>query len=454
MATVRRAGFGSVFEVENEKVGIGTTGTATNTLQVLGNAASSNAAVIGISTIPQYKGFLDKNTNLRSSVIDIERQSGSMTNIIIDGDVVVSSATTFCSSVNQLTVTNSFGVPTGNTDDRVHCQTAGSTRFNEDLGTLEFYTGEQWMVVNSKVDNGTSGRGVFVGGNSPSNTQEEEIDFINIQSGGNSQSFGSLNPARRLLAGLGNRIRGIHAGGIDPDNNYLDTIEYITIATKGNPIDFGNLTATNLGLNALASSTRGVFTGGYRPSPTKAIDVIQYVEIMTLGNALDFGDLSYPRYQPGSCSSPTRGVVAAGQANPANLTHIDYITIASKGNGKTFGDLGNDAYGGSSGASSTRGIFGGFENDKKHIHYVTIASTGNSVYFGDLNTSFSSCASGTVSSQTRAVIAGGRNPASVNTIESVEIASTGNAVDFGDRILKSQQFGGLSDSHGGLGGGF
>ena len=37
MATLRRAGFGSVFEVENEKVGIGTTGTATNTVQVLGN---------------------------------------------------------------------------------------------------------------------------------------------------------------------------------------------------------------------------------------------------------------------------------------------------------------------------------------------------------------------------------------------------------------------------------
>ena len=36
MATIRRAGFGSVFEVENETVGIGTTGTATNTVQVLG----------------------------------------------------------------------------------------------------------------------------------------------------------------------------------------------------------------------------------------------------------------------------------------------------------------------------------------------------------------------------------------------------------------------------------
>ena len=41
MATIRRAGFGSVFEVENETVGIGTTGTATNTVQVLGETKAS-----------------------------------------------------------------------------------------------------------------------------------------------------------------------------------------------------------------------------------------------------------------------------------------------------------------------------------------------------------------------------------------------------------------------------
>ena len=452
MATVRRAGFGSVFEVENEKVGIGTTGTATNTLQVLGNVVSSDAAVIGISTIPQYKGFLDKNTNLRSSVIDIERQSGSMTNIIIDGDVVVSSATTFCSGVNQLTVTNSFGVPTGNTDDRVHCQTAGSTRFNEDLGTLEFYTGEQWMVVNSKIDTGSSGRGVFFGGYiSPSH--QNTIDFINIQSGGNSQAFGTLSVGTRINTALANNIRGLNCGGFETPTSFSDRIEYITIATKGNPIDFGDLTDARYSPIGVASRTRGVICTGRNSSGRT--NIIDYVEIMTLGNALDFGDTTFAVYQPSGCSSPTRGIVAAGQASPqGDLSHIDYITIASKGNGRTFGDLGNNAYGGSSGASSTRGIFGAFENDKKHIHYITIASTGNSVYFGDLNTPFSSCASGTVSSQTRAVIAGGRNPANVNTIESVEIASTGNAVDFGDRMIKAQQFSGLSDSHGGLGGGF
>ena len=88
----------------------------------------------------------------------------------------------------------------------------------------------------------------------------------------------------------------------------------------------------------------------------------------------------------------------------------------------------------------------------KSIHYITIASTGNGIYFGDLDSAYSSCATGTVSTHTRGIAAGGRTPSNVNTIESVEIASTGNAVDFGDRIKASQQFGGCSDSHGGLGG--
>ena len=78
-----------------------------------------------------------------------------------DGDFNVSSASTLTSSVNQLTVTNSFSVPTGNTDSRIHCHTAGSMRFNEDLGTLEFYTGDEWRTVNSFKDTGNRGRGVF-----------------------------------------------------------------------------------------------------------------------------------------------------------------------------------------------------------------------------------------------------------------------------------------------------
>ena len=37
-------------------------------------------------------------------------------------------------------------------------------RFNENLASLEFYTGVEWKAVNSVVDNGRSGRGIFAGG--------------------------------------------------------------------------------------------------------------------------------------------------------------------------------------------------------------------------------------------------------------------------------------------------
>ena len=36
-------------------------------------------------------------------------------------------------------------------------------RFNEDLGTLEFYTGDEWRTVNSFKDTGNRGRGLIGG---------------------------------------------------------------------------------------------------------------------------------------------------------------------------------------------------------------------------------------------------------------------------------------------------
>ncbi len=219
MATIRRAGFGSVFEVENETVGIGTTGTATNTVQVLGETKASNALVAGLSTLTTYQGFVDSNAEFGNSNVDINSQSGTMGNIeICHGDFNVSSASTLTSSVNQLTLTDSFSVPTGNTDSRIHCQTAGSMRFNEDLGTLEFYTGDMWKTVNSFKDTGNRGRGVFAAGVSgPAETRT--IDFINIASQGNAISFGEAFPqVESRVAGTGNAIRGLFAGTNDTDS--------------------------------------------------------------------------------------------------------------------------------------------------------------------------------------------------------------------------------------------
>ena len=58
---------------------------------------------------------------------------------------------------------------------------------------------------------------------------------------------------------------------------------------------------------------------------------------------------------------------------------------------------------------------------------------------------------GGCASQTRGIFAGGYNPAQTNAIEYINISTGGDALDFGDLTFEGNT-GGLSDSHGGLGG--
>ena len=74
MATVRRIGFGTVFELEDSKVGIGTD-AATHTLQVLGNIRSEAAADIGISSFTTYQGFVNREARFTTGQIDNQSQS-------------------------------------------------------------------------------------------------------------------------------------------------------------------------------------------------------------------------------------------------------------------------------------------------------------------------------------------------------------------------------------------
>ena len=140
MATIRRAGFGTVFELEDSKVGIGTD-AATHTLQALGNFRSKGVEDVGVSTLSTYQGFVDQKSILLNGEYDFESQSGTTSGeIVIDGDVTVSSATTFTSGPQHLTVTDTFTLPSGDTNSREEKPTPGSFRFNQDLATLEFYT--------------------------------------------------------------------------------------------------------------------------------------------------------------------------------------------------------------------------------------------------------------------------------------------------------------------------
>jgi len=457
MATIRRAGFGSVFEVENETVGIGTTGTSTNTLQVLGDIKSSDATVIGLSTLTTYQGFVDKEARFGKALIDVESQAGTLGEVVIEGDVTVSSASTLTSSVNQLTLTDSFSVPTGNTDSRIHCQTAGSMRFNEDLGTLEFYTGDMWKTVNNTT---ASGRAALMGGShNPASSSISDISAFNIVVGGKETVFGDMTGTQNASTGLGNQIRGVIVKGI---GSTPDAIEYVTMASLGDSITFGDLnTVAYRTGGGSSSSTRGVIFGG-RGAPGNPHNSIQYIELMTLGNALDFGDtIVNQRGQGCNIGSPVRGFCVANAPYGAG---IEFITIASKGNSTDFGD---NIYGGGYQAgcsNSVRGVIaggyqfpGGFLADQKS--YITMASTGNAIEFGNLTANGNDGLGYAYSAatQVRGVVMGGMDSSpspspSRSTVDAFNFNSRGEVTVIGELSEGKRDGACNSDSHGGLGG--
>jgi len=458
MATLRRAGFGSIFEVENETVGIGTTGTATNTVQVLGETKASNAIVSGISSLVTYQGFIDDHTEFGNSNIDINSQSGTLGNIeICHGDFNVSSASTLASSVNELTVTNSFSVPTGNTDSRIHCHTAGSMRFNEDLGTLEFYTGDQWRTVNSFVDNGSRGRAIIAGGYdimSPAKTLRH-IESLQISTFGDSISFGDITSgATNALSAMSSSTRMLLVKG-DGIN-----IDYVTIASEGNSIDFGD-THTQMYRTGGegASSTRGLILGG-RGAPGNGIVNIQYVEMGTLGNMLDFGDLNTNgRGQSSGGASPTR---AFATSFTTYVSKVEMVTISSTGNATNFGNLTfNGGYNGGCSNNTTLIIGGGYSGAdtnsiRTDICKFDMTSGGQAVAFGEFP--IQKGYAGSTSNSIRGVYCGGfiGNPGSGNTnvksVDTVQFASDGGTTFFGDLSVRGYDQACSSDSHGGLGG--
>ena len=189
-------------------------------------------------------------------------------------------------------------------------------------------------------------------------------------------------------------------------------------------------------------------------------DVIDYVEIDTLGNAIDFGNLTASRHSLGVCASPTKIFGGGGNASSTNFSTIDMVTTSSKGNAIDDGDLGNKITQIGAASNSVRGIWLGGKDGASpdisinDIQYRTLSSSGNTQNFGDLSLAQNSAAG--ASTQIRAVYAGGFNetPTStrLNTIQFITIATSGNAQDFGDLMQKRNGLGGLSDSHGGLGG--
>ena len=457
-----RIGFSTDFNLVNEQVGIGTTNPESR-LNVPGQILADNTAGSGgVSTYREYQGFHQTQSNVSNTVLIDATDAGNLNSlsgeIRIDGDVTIAPDTSVTSGrIDSLTATDKFAVPLGETNNRENTPEAGTTRFNQDFGTLEFFDGTNWKIVNSYARYGASGRAIY----SPINNTNSKIQTVQIHTLGNAVEFGErisfdssgvANIATgKLAATFSSSTRGVFAGGQTPTR--LNNIDYVTITSFGNSYDFGDLTSAKAYMGGLSSSTRGLIVSEYSP----LVNVIEYVEIATTGNAIDFGTQSVARMPAdGTFASPTRGVTGGGwMASGTKSETIDYVTIASLGDAIDFGDLTVLRSAAAGGANATRGIFmGGYVSPSggafKTIDYVTISSTGNAVNFGERV--FAGAYGGAAASQTRMVCLGGFAPATVTGMDYIEISTTGNAKDFGDALYTGTGTGGTSDCHGGLGG--
>ena len=449
-----RIGFSTHFEVENELVGIGTD-NPTNTKQVLGNIKSSDAKVIGITTLTTFDGFTDSKLSLQGSVGS--KQHTTSDEIIIEGEVTVSSGTTYTSGPENLTVTDNFTLP-GISDDK---PSVGTTRFNENLAALEFYTGVEWRAVNSIIDMGGRDRGLFAAGyRGDSEAETDIITYIQVSTLGSVQEFGNMsaNGTGSRRGGCSNGTRGLAAGAA-PNNDYID---YLTIASTGNSQDFGNLSVGRYYAASCSSSTRGVWMGGTtQPSPGN-VDTIDYVEIATTGNALDFGDITAAENTLTAAASPTRGFCFGPGATAAHGygSGIDMITFASKGDAVDFGEGAFGFARCAAGSNTVRALIAGRQGPAsayrgEQIQKFNMASGGNAINFGELTASRGPGMSA-ITNGTRAVWGGGFTDPTAAAMSTVidykEFESSGNAVSFGDMGLKRDFYCAINSTHGGLGG--
>ena len=456
MATFR-VGIGSFNIKTDGSVGIGTEGSGHGNLKVEGVIKSTNLDVLGVSTFIRYSGFNADEVSVSNRDLTLSGEYSTTGDIVVEdgASLTVGLGSTACvGTVECISVKHHFSVPVGDTAQRNETSGygEGTVRYNRDLGTMEFFNGNEWRQFTyiSDIQNSPSSRGraLFGGGDDASGVLSN-ISSLQFMTLGNAVFFGDLTVARTNAGGCSSEIRGVFAGGEAPSVN--NTIDFNAIARGGTGADVGNLASNHRYKVGCSSSTRGLFGAGSTPSAT---NVIEYVEIMTTGDAVDFGDLiGNGSINSGSFASRIRGFFV--DKNVSANQECQVVTIASKGNSVSYlpqglpgGDGDGDAGRGCS--NSFRGIFVG-AGQTKNIDCIDLVSDGITYDFGDMTQA--KYGVGCSASPLRGVLYGGWTPTKVNTIEYVTFASMGAAVDFGDATHKIREVASnVSDCHGGLGG--
>ena len=244
-------------------------------------------------------------------------------------------------------IVNSFSSGMGSSTRGVFKLGRGNPTFTDQIDYVTFSSGggasdfgtDAGISQDSSAPFADSTRGCWGGGTG----YDGKIQYITIATTGDSSDFGNLSSGRYMGGGAGGAspTRGFAFGGVSPLTPTVASkiIEYVNIQSRGNSVKFGELTVGRRAIAAVTNSTRAVMCSGDTP----ATNTMDYITMASEGNAVDFGDITrQPNGYGAGCSTATRGVIAGCDTSPKNS--IDYITFSTTGNATDFGDTLYDNY--------------------------------------------------------------------------------------------------------------
>lgn len=321
---------------------------------------------------------------------------------------------------------------------------ADNKRFNTvDAGEIDAETFEiDGEEVTFKTNNPTgAGIGLFAGGYDGSSVTTS-TDKIEIQTLGNSISFGDLTEAKTEIAGCGNSTDAFVVGR-------TNVIEKKTFASNANATNIGSLTNADEGSSCASNSTKAWVATKTGASDYRNLETFD----LSTGISSNLGTLfGTTRWFGTACASPTRANFFAGLASgniPNNV--IQRVLMSNNSISTSSVSLPSAAFYIASGSNSTDAlIMGGLisGSPSSNVSKYTDGTDSISNSFATLSSAKQQGAIAT--DQTRAVYSGRGNLPYINTMDYFEFASGGAASDFGDLTVTRGQHAGCSDSHGGL----
>jgi len=260
------------------------------------------------------------------------------------GDTLATGGRTASASSRTRGITCYANAPAKNTIEYITMQSLGNAVDFGDLLNLEDSNAATSDATRTIIAGGYANNPTGSAGSGPY-ARTNVIQYITISHTGDALNFGDLGVARSDFDGCSSPTRGVFGGGgTSPSaGDRGNIIDYVTIQTLGNSADFGDLSAVRSHLDAGSNAVRGIFVQGINTTPsTTPVNTLDYVTIATQGNAVDFGDATTATLTYGRAvsTSPTRLVAACGgySSSPYNINVMDYVEIMTTGNTIDFGD--------------------------------------------------------------------------------------------------------------------